>query len=385
MKKNVKVVFDRRKTAAKTGKGSIDICVYLREGERKFVSAGTATPEDWESVAMERGVFAKVKYYENVIHAMQTLGEEMTIATFNKHVFAEQISEREESDNKNLFNGNDQRQSIIEYIEDSLNREDLRSGSRRNIVVVIASLKKFKKIKTFYDLTPTKIIEYDKWLHSQGDKSLATIYNYHKKLHKYTRQLWRNEMIPSDPYNHVEIKHGTYKERQPLNEEELLILREAKDLSPRLDRVRDLFIFMAYTGLAYVDMCNFKFKAMTEKEGSTYFIDGARVKTGSNFFTPILPPAMDVLEKYHFSLPIISNTKLNDYLHVIQEKLGFKKPLTCHVARHSFATLLLTYQFPIERVARALGHKDVRITQIYAKILKKPMVEQTEQLVASIK
>jgi site-specific recombinase XerD len=55
------------------------------------------------------------------------------------------------------------------------------------------------------------------------------------------------------------------------------------------------------------------------------------------------------------------------------------------VARHSFATLLLTYDFTVEKTARALGHKDIKTTQVYAKVLKKTIVDRTEQLVTEIK
>jgi site-specific recombinase XerD len=386
--KNVKVIFDRRKTVAKTGIGTIDICVYLKEGQRKFESVGSATPEEWEVVAQGREIQAKIKHYEQIINAMLVLGEEMTIEVFNKHACISQSKSKSDSSDENdtryLYKGNDQRQSFPEFIEDYLDKEGLRSGSRRNIVVVIDSLKKAKMLKTFADLTPVNLIKYDEYLHAQGDKSLSTIYNYHKKLHKYTHILWRNEMIPSDPYNHVQFKRGTHKERQPLTEDELLKLRDAK-LPPKLDRTRDLFIFMAYTGLAYVDMCHFNFKTMAEKQGNTYYINGERIKTGSKFYAPILPPAQAVLEKYNYKLPTITNQKLNDYLHLIEEKLDIHKAMTCHVARHSFATLLLTHDFTLEKTGRALGHKDLKTTQVYAKILPKAIVQQTDKLLTDIK
>ena len=386
--KNVKVIFDRRKTVAKTGIGTIDICVYLKEGQRKFESVGSATPEEWEVVAQGREIQAKIKHYEQIINAMLVLGEEMTIEVFNKHACISQSKSKSDSSDENdtryLYKGNDQRQSFPEFIEDYLDKEGLRSGSRRNIVVVIDSLKKAKMLKTFADLTPVNLIKYDEYLHAQGDKSLSTIYNYHKKLHKYTHILWRNEMIPSDPYNHVQFKRGTHKERQPLTEDELLKLRDAK-LPPKLDRTRDLFIFMAYTGLAYVDMCHFNFKTMAEKQGNTYYINGERIKTGSKFYAPILPPAQAVLEKYNYKLPTITNQKLNDYLHLIEEKLDIHKAMTCHVARHSFATLLLTHDFTLEKTGRALGHKDLKTTQVYAKILPKAIVQQTDKLLSDIK
>jgi site-specific recombinase XerD len=79
---------------------------------------------------------------------------------------------------------------------------------------------------------------------------------------------------------------------------------------------------------------------------------------------------MEVLQRYNFQLPKLSNQKANDYLHLIESRLGINKSMTFHVARHSFATLSLSHDVPIEKVARMLGHTDIKTTQIYAKILK---------------
>ena len=212
---------------------------------------------------------------------------------------------------------------------------------------------------------------------SNGD---YTIYGYHKKVSKYTKILWQLEMISSNPYAHVKFPRGKNKERNPLIEEELLKMRNAK-YTGHIERARDLFVFMAYTGLAYCDMAAFNFDTMTEKHQDYTYIDGSRLKTGSNFFTPILPPAMEVLKKYNYKLPLISNQKANDYMHVMEADLHINKPISCHIARHSFATLMLSYNIPIEKVKRMLGHKNIATTQIYAKILKKNVEESvTENL-----
>ena len=99
-------------------------------------------------------------------------------------------------------------------------------------------------------------------------------------------------------------------------------------------KARDLFIFAAYTGLAYCDVMDFNFRIMTEQSGDMYFIDGSRLKTGTNFFTLILPPAMEVLQRYNYQLPKISNQKANDYLHIIESRLGINKSMTFHCSRH---------------------------------------------------
>ena len=127
---------------------------------------------------------------------------------------------------------------------------------------------------------------------------------------------------------------------------------------------------MAYTGLAYCDMSVVNYQTMTEEHSDYTYIDGSLLKTGSNFFTPILPPAMDVLKKYDYKLPVISNQKMNDYLFLLKERLNINKKVTCHIARHSFATLVLTYDIPMENLKRMLGHKNIAVTQIYGKILK---------------
>ena len=128
----------------------------------------------------------------------------------------------------------------------------------------------------------------------------------------------------------------------------------------------------------------FDFETMTQELNGFTYIDGERVKTGNAFFTPILPPAMEVLKKYKYQLPHITNQKANDYLHLIEDRLKINKPLTTHVARHSFATLCLSYDIPIENVARMMGHSNIRTTQVYARILKKTIERHTEALIAKI-
>lgn len=367
MKQNVKVVFDRKNQAAKTGTGKIEICVYLNRDERKWETVGSSEEESWEVAAQSRNIQAKVKHYEQIINAMKMLGEDMTIENFNKHVFQAKAPSKPEENV--LHNGNDLRQSFVEFCREHLEKEGLAKNSVKDHKVVFNAVEASGILNTFADLTKANVIAFDAWLRRQNNKSDYTINGYHKKVRKYTKILWRLEMISSDPYEYVRFPKGSNKERVPLVEDELLKIRQA-ECSGRIDRARDLFVFMAYTGLAYCDMSVFNYGTMTEEHTDYTYIDGSRLKTGSNFFTPILPPAMDVLKKYNYKLPVISNQKINDYLDILRERLGINKKVTCHIARHSFATLILSYDMPIENLKRMLGHKNITTTQIYGKILK---------------
>ena len=82
-------------------------------------------------------------------------------------------------------------------------------------------------------------------------------------------------------------------------------------------------------------------------------------------------------------LPIFSNQKMNAYLKEIATVCNINKELTYHIARHTFATTItLTNGVPIESVSKMLGHKNLRTTQHYAKVLDKKVGEDMQILKA---
>ena len=80
-------------------------------------------------------------------------------------------------------------------------------------------------------------------------------------------------------------------------------------------------------------------------------------------------------------LPLLSNQKMNAYLHEISDICGINKQMTYHTARHTFATTVtLTNGVPIETVSKMLGHRNLKTTQHYAKILDKKVSEDMRTL-----
>lgn len=384
MKKGqVYVVFDRKYKVKKgeDGTGTVDVFVYLTRSERKYVAMGKCKRSEFETFSQKKKVQAMVRKCEKVISALSDLNLEVNLENFNTYFERGDVkSAARRSASTNMYKSTDLNQEFIPYMQKFVDEEELGDGTRAHKQTTINALKEFGKIKTFADLVPSKILAFDKWLHN-GVRKEPSIYNYHKNLHKVTRFMRMSDMIPSDPYNQVPIKRGKCKERKPLTEKELCKLRELKlEKGNKLDKVRDLFIFAAYTGMAFCDVMLFDFKTMTVKVDGMYYIDGFRIKTQGAFFTPILQPAMDVLKKYNYKLPRISNQKANDYLHLLQDKLGIRKNMTFHVARHSFATLVLSHDVPIEDLAKMLGHKDIKVTQIYAKILNNTIERHSREL-----
>ena len=378
----VEVVFDRRKNSEKRGYGFLEVQVYLGRATRKYIMIGKYSSDEWQAVAASPETKALVNKCKKIIAAMDVLDEERTYENFMLHFTGEDKKPKMEEKEQESNEQDNSKKNFIDYMETVLASEQLRHGTYKHKKCLIAAVRAFGKLNTYGDLTSRNIIAFDKWLHD-GTRSDVTCYDYHKRLHKWVRQLFQMGEIKKDPYDSVTIKRGKCKEREPLTETELKLMRSYK-FEGKLARVRDLFIFAAYTGLSFCDTQNFDFESMTKKEGDLYYIDGSRIKTETKFFTPILSPAMKVLEKYEYQLPKISNQKANDYLHVIQMELHIRQKLTFQVTRHSFATMALAHDIPIENVARMLEHQDIKTTQIYAKILRSTIERHATVLQRSI-
>lgn len=333
-KKNVSVVYDRKKRFEKTGKGNVEIIIYFRHNTRKYILVGEGSPSNWLAIANSVKVQQQVKDCEAILQAMDAIGEECTPDNFNRHYEKKEKTELLRQSG-NIYNGVDQGGSFIEYMLGCIDGEDLRKGSRKNKLVIVNTVHKFGKLDRFCDISVANITALNDWLLKDGTRSVHTVYNYHKKLKMYITKLYDAGMIPDNPYRVKKFPRGSTKQRRPLTEEELVKIRNLKLTKEKLIRARDLFIFSAYTGLSYCDVMEFDFKTHTEKVGDMYYIDGSRIKTGSNFFTPILKPAMDVLVKYNYKLPHLCNQKVNDYLHLIEAQLGLNKPMTCHMRSHN--------------------------------------------------
>lgn len=377
------IIYDRRGVASKKGVAKVEIRVTLNRKAVTYFSVCTCAPEDFEEIKMSPKVLEEAEKYEAVARAMETLGDEMTIENLKKRLGIYKFSEEElPAECRNL----------IEYFENDIETSKIAEGTKRQRRVTLEALKKFGKIRYFSDFTPLNLTLFDKWLREpylddRGDRhrtrplpggkkaktprrmitrSDICVHNYHRHLHTIVKGAMLEGLLKSDPYALTDFPRGECKEKKPLFEHELKELREV-ELCERLDRVRDLFIFSSYTGLSYCDVMAFDYATMTKEVDGMRYIDGSRIKTGATYFTPILPPAQKVLEKYDYDLPAITNEKLNVYLHEIEHLLSFKTHLTFHLARHTFGTLLVNKDVPYTHLAKMMGHKNIRITQLYGK------------------
>lgn len=148
-----------------------------------------------------------------------------------------------------------------------------------------------------------------------------------------------------------------------------------------------LIIFYRFTGISYADMCKLTKDQIVFDSKSSGYIHFYRTKTNHPAFIPLLPQSMEILDKYINQnnsgkiFPMLSNQKTNAYLKELADICGIKKKLTYHVARHSFAvTICLENGIPIETLSKILGHTNLRVTQAYAKITHKKVMNDMQAL-----
>ena len=202
---------------------------------------------------------------------------------------------------------------------------------------------------------------------------------YIKHLKKIVNHCLANGWLKQNPFINYKSS-AKAKERTYLTQQELDAITNNKKLSvERLQQVRDVFVFCCYTGLSYADVKKLKRSEIGIGMDGEQWIFTSRQKTDTSSRIPLLPVALEILNRYRehpqcenkgLLLPVLSNQKMNAYLKEIADLSDVVKHLTFHLARHTFATTVtLSNNVPIETVSKMLGHTNIKTTQHYAKIL----------------
>ncbi len=165
--------------------------------------------------------------------------------------------------------------------------------------------------------------------------------------------------------------------------------------NPHLDRVRDQFLLLAWTGCRYSDLGKLTRKYIVNEDGYDCF-KLEQQKTGAKVVIPILPPIVPILEKYDYQPPRpISNQRFNDYIKIVAKMAGLDdevavshtqqqkgefvpgrvetrkakwQAVTAHSARRSFATNMYKRQFPTLAIMAITGHKTEKSFLTYIKV-----------------
>jgi site-specific recombinase XerD len=222
------------------------------------------------------------------------------------------------------------------------------------------------------------LMEYEFYLRSERKCANNSAVKYIKNFGKIIRICIANRWLIYDPFLNYKNKIKTV-DRVYLTTGELQEMTNKDMVTDRLTQVRDIFLFCCFTGLAYADVKKLRRWDLVTGIDGEQWISIKRQKTDTPSRIPLLPAAATLMQRYvdHPNcensgrvLPVLSNQKMNSYLKEIADVCGINKPITFHIARHTFATTVtLLNGVPIESVSKMLGHTNIKTTQHYAKIL----------------
>ena len=296
---------------------------------------------------------------------------------------------------------NDEAKMLLEIFEnhnsqvEKLVGKDFAAGTLERYKTAKSHLEKFiNKEYTLNDI-PVKDVDHkfitglEYYLKSERNCSHNTTIKYITNFKKIIRIAYANDWITKDPFFNWKARLKIV-DREFLTEEEIQKMVEKNLHGNRLDQVKDIFIFSCFTGFAYADVKKLSLDDVVIGIDGERWINTKRTKTDTRSNIPILPSVAAILEKYkehpdvangHRLLPVLSNQKMNAYLKEIADLCGITKNLTFHLARHTFATTVtLTNGVPIESVSKMLGHKSLKTTQHYAKILDRKVSDDMNNL-----
>ena len=385
----------------KLGLAPINLRIILDNSRTELSSHRFISPNAWDTnIGKATGTSDEAIILNNYLDGLKNKIQRQfnILESLDKPITLDSLREK--------LNGNTEKKYTLLYVYEYHNSEmkkrvgfDVAIGTYTRYKVSINRIRNYIKYQygkndlLLDDLNHAFITKYEVYLKTIHKCSTNTTVKYLVHLKKIINLSIANEWLLRDPF----MKHHcSYKptERGFLTPEELLLLENKEIKLPRLEKVREIFVFCCYTGFAQADV-----EALSPADITTG-IDGEkwiiinRKKTDGRSPIPLLPQATDIINKYKNDpeaqakgrlLPVNSNQRMNGYLKEIADITGITKNLTMHLARHTFATTItLSNEVPIETVSKMLGHNSIKTTQIYSKVVDTKISNDMQALKAKL-
>ena len=379
---NTAIIFNHRGTLGKDGRGPIEVRLtvdrdvfYINTGikvaKKNFVGGTIINqPDSKELNERVRIMYARIQ--EEVNRCLED-GRKIDAKELRKKIF--NFSDLQHGD-CNLLIWIEKQEKILQLCE----------GTLKHYRTLRFRLQEFGKIRRWSDLTVENLFEFDAWLHQLKKPQTETekmmrkkpecisdggVYNYHKCLKALLNRAVLMGKIDVNPYNRLrgQFKRGDKESVEFLTAEEMEAVESLHPVEgSQMAIARDIFVFQMHTGLSYADTQIFDISKYYQVDGRWCTI-GHRVKTGVEYVIQLSDECERILKKYKWKLPHINNSDYNYCLKALGAAVGIEKRMHTHLARHSFGTYMVAHNIPIQNVKKMMGHKDIKQTLRYAKVL----------------
>ncbi|MEX0966741.1 MAG: site-specific integrase [Bacteroidia bacterium] len=268
--------------------------------------------------------------------------------------------------------------SFTAYIGLLTERRKDSSGNYGNWDSMLKHLKEFMPANiTFAQVDRQFVQEFkfylDKEARTKSNEPLSqnSKYSYFNKFRAALKQAVKDEILPTNPSEGVEVFRQGEPERAFLTLEEL---QAAVNSECEIPLLKTAFIFSCLSGLRWSDIHKLLWSEVQHSKSMGYYIRFMQKKTKGTETLPISEQAYNLLgERQENSQRVFDGLKYSAWHNMkLQQwmmKAGISKTITFHCARHTYATLQLSAGTDIYTVSKLLGHRDLKTTQVYAKVI----------------
>lgn len=356
------------------GKGKVDLEVYISREHRKVVDTGLRLfPSEWDGARQAPHTFTNDgKMY---LKTMLDLKEKIEKAEFDLIMRGENLTTERINQ---IINGGmiTASSSLCGFIDEEIKRDNkLQYETKKSHRQTLAKLKAFRPNASVRQVDYTFLIEFDRHLRSLGLHE-NTIEGHHRRLRKYLNVAINRNMITDYPYKRFKLKKVPTN-KLSLTEDDLdKIATVDYSSNQRLLKTQMLFLFACYTGLRYGELFGLK------NSDCEFTPDGWEINLHEirKYPTPVFLPLwalfdgkpQKIFTEYLLSpmglkMPKFANSNVNLYLKEIAHDSGVVKPMSFHIARHTFGTLIGATTGDAFLVKSLMGHKDLKTSMIYVK------------------
>lgn len=277
-----------------------------------------------------------------------------------------------------------QKQTI--YIEDFITRmsDKVSSNTQKVNLALLKHLEKFSDNKLLINDIDSKFCHaFASYLVTSANVKITSARTYLQKLHAILQESVYLEYIdinPMPPMGKLLPKYIS-KERESLTVEEVKKLEKAKC---KHEETKLAFLFSCYTGLRLSDIETLKWENIKKKK-NYYILVKIQVKTNNEVSVPLSSQAIKILEKMKMQsrkplansliFPMYSRTTIYSDLKEWAKTAKIAKHITFHISRISFVTISISAGTSLYVISKLCGHKNIKTTQIYARILDTTYVD----------
>lgn len=384
----LKLIFDRRHRASNTKEGAIELRITYNRIQKHATTGVRVLPKQWRNGCIVNRLDASELQYTLdlfVAKARKVINESMASGTLDMQTIVSAINVKQHHEATENVPGH---RLLMDYFRErsTIRKHGLTEDSQQRYDRFLKWFEAWGRMVTFDDITDVNILKMDEALDEKHLKDSSKWNNYHRFLNSFILDSIDDGLMSGNPYKRLHINKDKESDglEKCLTKEELNRIANLHLPTEYLKHARDLFVFQTYTCMAYIDLSAFNYEKVTEVNGRLMY-SAKRGKTKKKFTFLLMKPALQILKQYDYHLPMMSNQKYNNYIKMLAVMAGIDKPVSCHWARHTGATMLLNSGVEMEIISKVLGHSSTRITRaVYAKMLDETVADAMAKVERSL-